>query len=241
MAYFNPRMFVDMRTRAKKHLRELEEFVVDLNRRLRASTRKRTHESIAAEVANQLATYSLASVFEVDIRDKNAKGKRPCAVVELRADELAWAKRRQYDGFVLLAADPELAHSGVELVQLYRAKDAVEKDFQTIKTDLKLRPIFHYTDSKVRAHVTVCMLALLLERTLEQRMDQAGKPMTAPACFEALAPGHLNMLATDPDAAPAYVLTEPTSAQRVLLDRLHMAHLIDQEQVTERLQPRSTA
>jgi hypothetical protein len=67
------------------------------------------------------------------------------------------------------------------------------------------------------------------ERTLEDRMRHAGKPMTAPACLEALATGHLNVLATDPDSTPAYVITEPTSAQRLLLERLRMDHLIDQE------------
>ena len=237
VAYFNPQMFVDKRTRATRHMREIREFVVDLNRRLRCSTKERTCESVLAEVTNKLTSYSLASVFDVDIRQSD-NPKRPLIEVRLRLDELAWAKRRQYDGFVLLVADPALAHSGVELVQLYRAKDAVEKDFQTIKTDIKLRPVFHYTDPKVRAHVTLCMLALLLERTLEDRVRHAGKPMTAPACFEELATGHLNVLATDPDSTPAYIITEPTSAHRLLLERLRMGHLIDQEQVTERLHPR---
>jgi len=52
-----------------------------------------------------------------------------------------------------------MARSG--LVSVYRAKDAVEKDFQTIKTDIKLRPVFHHTDPKVRAHLSLCMLTVL--------------------------------------------------------------------------------
>jgi len=240
VAYFNPQMFVDERTRAKKHLREIADFVADLNRRLRCSTKKRTRESIIAEVTNKLATYALVSVFDVDIRQRKNK-KRTLMEVQLPLNERAWAERRRYDGFVLLVADPALSHSGVEIVQLYRAKDAVEKDFQTIKSDIKIRPVFHYTDPKVRAHVTICMLALLLERTLEHRMRRAGTPMTAPACFEALATGHLNMLVTDPDVVPTYLITEATSTQRVLLERLCMGHIIDQEQVTERLHARPSA
>ncbi len=81
---------------------------------------------------------------------------------------------------------PDIPRSGAELVQLYRDKDAVEKDFQTIKDVVKLRPVYHHTDPKVRAHVTLCILALLLERTLEQRLRRSSMPMTAPACFEQL-------------------------------------------------------
>jgi len=47
-----------------------------------------------------------------------------------------------------------------ELCRTYRAKDAVETDFQVIKSLIKLRPVRHRTDAKVRAHVTLCMLAL---------------------------------------------------------------------------------
>lgn len=230
-------MFVDQRTLADTHRRAVQELVADLNRRLRRGRNQRTRESVYAEVANKLASLSLLSVFAIDLAEvEDDAGKH--LEVHLRFDEQAWARRRRYDGFVLLVAHPALAHSGVELVQLYRAKDMVEKDFQTIKSDLKLRPVFHYTDPKVRAHVTLCMLALLLERTLEARLRHAGQPRTAPACFEELAVGHLNLLATDPDAPPAYVLTEPTSTQRVLLAHLRMTHLADQEQLTERLHPR---
>lgn len=77
---------------------------------------------------------------------------------------------------------------------VYRDKDTVERDFRTIKSFVRLRPMFHYTDPKVRAHVTLCMLALLLERSLERRLALKNAPITAPACFEALAGCHLNVL-----------------------------------------------
>jgi hypothetical protein len=47
-------------------------------------------------------------------------------------------------------------------------------------------------DAKVRAHVTLCVLALLLQRVLEGRLTAAGRPMTAAACFETLATCRLN-------------------------------------------------
>ena len=139
---------------------------------------------------------------------------------------------------MLLVAHADLLQSAAEMVALYRAKDAVEKDFQTIKSDLELRPVFHHTDPKVRAHVSLCMLALLLERTMECRLRKAGKAMTAPAAFEELAGGHLNMVATGPDESVAYVATEPSTEQRELLARLRLEHLVDQDQMASRIDPR---
>jgi hypothetical protein len=155
----------------------------------------------------------------------------------LEFDEQEWHRRRQHDGFVLLVAHPEIPMKAGELVELYRAKDAVEKDFQTIKDVVRLRPVYHHTDPKVRAHVTLCMLALLLERTLEQRLRRSSMPMTAPACFETLASCHLNLLQTDPDMPPTYSLTEPSSEQRDLLKVLRMGDLVDAEEVTARVRP----
>ncbi|MFH1468757.1 MAG: hypothetical protein ABIO70_30495 [Pseudomonadota bacterium] len=71
--------------------------------------------------------------------------------------------------------------SAEQLVLLYFSKDVVEKDFQTIKSELDLRPIRHRTDLKVCAHVSLCMLALLLQRVAEQLMAAEGAPRTA-AC-----------------------------------------------------------
>ena len=62
---------------------------------------------------------------------------------------------------------------------LYREKNCVEQDFRHIKSEIELRPLWHHTDAKVRAHVTLCMLALLVDRILERTMREAGRAMTA--------------------------------------------------------------
>jgi transposase len=239
VAYFNPRMFVDQRALALNHLRLAEDYVAALNRQL-ASGSGRDPEKVRIEVANKLASLSLLSVYKVRLKTI-AKGRagRARLRVTLVLDKKAWRRRRRYDGFVLLVAHPELRHSAVDLVQLYRDKDTVEKDFRTIKSVLELRPVFHYTDPKVHAHVTLCILALLLERTLEERLRRSSQPLTtAPACFEELAGVHLNLLRSDADEEPAYCLTEPTQAQNALLRSLRLTHLIDDEEIATRIHPR---
>ena len=238
--YFNPQMFVDMRAMGERHRAEVEAYVRDLNARLRRKGNKATRESVYSDITGKLASRSMLSIYTVHIDEKDDDGHKHF-VVSLAFDEAAWNKRRSTDGFVLLVGHADLPQSAAEMVALYRAKDAVEKDFQTIKSDLELRPVFHHTDPKVRAHVSLCMLALLLERTLERRLRKAGKAMTAPAAFEELAAGHLNMVATGPDESIAYLATEPSVEQRELLARLRIEHLVDQDQMAARIEPRPAA
>jgi hypothetical protein len=50
-----------------------------------------------------------------------------------------------------------------KVVATYKSLAAVERDFWSIKTiDLDLRPIHHYTETRVKAHVFICTLAAYL-------------------------------------------------------------------------------
>ncbi len=237
VAYFNPQMFADQRITASRQRYRLESFIDDLNRRLRRGTRARDRESIVSEVDRKLGSLSMRSIAKTALSGDADTGWR----VEIGFDDDAWAKRRRYDGFVLLLSDPGLGRSAREVVQLYRDKDAVERDFRTIKTDLKLRPVFHHSDPKVRAHVTLCMLSLLLERTMEQELRATGRRMTAPSALETLQPCHLNQLAAGPGDIPGYVATTPDDEQRALLQGLGMTHLIDPKELPDRLTPRANS
>lgn len=136
----------------------------------------------------------------------------------------------------MLLAHPELPQSAKELVNFYRVKDTVEKDFQTIKSLVKLRPIYSYTDPKVQAHVTICMLALLVQRSLEQRLRTAGLPLTAPACIDVLKTCHLNQRRSDTE--PLYDITELNAAQQQVLAALGLEQLADDQALRARIRPR---
>lgn len=239
VVYFNPRMFVESRDRANRRRQRIDDFVADLNRRLAAATRTREKESVYTEVATTLIGHNLLGVYRIHIKSVAvANASRARWQVDLEIDEEEWRRRRRYDGFVLLVGHPELPQSARGLVQLYRDRDAVEKDFQTIKDVIKLRPVYHYTDPKVRAHVTLCMMALLMERTLERRLRQAGHKETAASCFEELGECRLNLLRVAPEQPAIYAVTDATAEQRAILKSLRLTDLVDDKEVTAGLHPR---
>jgi hypothetical protein len=233
VAYFNPERFVDERLRARMLRQRINAFVAELNTALAAPRCRHTASSIAAAVDRRLRQDSLLDVFDVRITETSVAGRTRYRVA-LVPDEAEWAHRRRYDGFTVLVAHPDLLHNAVDLCRLYRAKDAVEKDFQIIKSVIELRPIRHRDDAKVRAHVTLCMLALLLERTLQRRL--AGH-LSAEAALELLASCDVNLFAGR-NGPPLYIITQPDTDQQAILRTLRLQHLVDDGHLAERITPR---
>ena len=221
---FNPEAFLNERSAARETRRTLEAFLADLNRRLRSKSSRRKPGSIEHEVTQQLDRRKLRNIFTIHVHDRDGRPQ-----VDLECDEEAWAHGQRYHGFNVIVAHPELRLEASQLVELYFAKDAVEKDFQTIKSEVELRPVHHRTDAKVRAHVTICVFALLLLRWIEQKLAAAGLSMKATTALEALAPVHLNRLRTEPTAA--YTVTERTPEQQRLVDALGLAQLLRDDEI----------
>ena len=61
----------------------------------------------------------------------------------------------------------ELEFSSADVVAYYRDLWHVEQAFRMSKSDLKARPIFHYTQDAIRAHILVCFMALMMGKYLE--------------------------------------------------------------------------
>jgi transposase len=237
VVYFNPEMFVRQRLRERKHEQKLYEFVGDLNRRLSSPYSRMDEHAVRFEVTHYLAQIDQLSLYELSISEENEDERRRYQVKLTRIDE-QWHKRRKYDGFVLLVAHQQVRQSAAELAYLYRDKDAIEKDFRTIKSELELRPVYHRTDPKVRAHVALCMLALLLERGLEVKLEAAGKKMRAEACLQTLSGCHLNLYEKHELLDCLYSATRVTPEQRSLLKALGLTDLANDRYIAQRIQPR---
>ncbi|MBT9171196.1 MAG: hypothetical protein DDT18_01568 [Actinobacteria bacterium] len=79
--------------------------------------------------------------------------------------------------YILRTPEPEL--EAVEIIQAYRDLADVERAFRTMKSVLDLRPFFHRTADRVRAHVFICVLAYLLEKLMEKALQRAQMPLSA--------------------------------------------------------------
>jgi len=62
---------------------------------------------------------------------------------------------------------PEAVLSNEQVVKHYHDLWRVEQAFRMSKSDLKARPIFHYTHDAIRAHVIICFMALMIGKFIE--------------------------------------------------------------------------
>jgi hypothetical protein len=238
VAYFNPERFVDQRINLEHRRQQILAFEEELNQRLANKRSRMTRDAILAAVDRRLRRDDLLESYEVSVGEQRI-GEYIHHRVHLEPVAAEWERRRRFHGFSVIVAHADLEHSAADLCLLYRAKDMVEKDFQLIKSVVELRPIRHRTEAKVGAHVTLCMLALALERALEQRL---GGKRTADAVLEMLGTCHLNLYrGTKDQAQPLYALTEANPDQVALLQQIHMPLLVDDGDVAARITPRPLA
>jgi hypothetical protein len=229
---FGPERFVQDRTEAFARRAEFNGMVEDISSALAGADCRRKASSILTELGTFLKRWSLGDVVDVAVVTRPDAGR----VLEVTWNEPRWREKRRTDGLTFLVAHPALTQPAAEIADLFAARDQVEKAFQTIKSTVHLRPIRHWTDAKVRAHVTICMLALLLERMLERRLRDGGNPLSGPRAVETLATCHLNQL--DGAKVPLYLLTVPTPEQNKILETLSYADLTTPEGLVQIIHPR---
>jgi Transposase DDE domain len=89
----------------------------------------------------------------------------------LRIDKTAVRAEARLDGkFLLRTSDPTLSAEDVALG--YKQLFQIESAWREMKTILDLRPIHHRKEDRIRAHVILCWLALLLIRIAENQTGQ---------------------------------------------------------------------
>lgn len=86
----------------------------------------------------------------------------------LRIDRAAAAREAHYDGKWLLRTS-DLTLTGEDLAAAYKQLLAVERGWRDCKSSLGLRPVYHHREDRIRAHIQLCWLALLLIRVAETR------------------------------------------------------------------------
>jgi Transposase DDE domain len=134
----------------------------------------------------------------------------------LRLDAQAIAAEAKLDGkFLLRSSDPHL--SAEDIAAGYKQLLAVERGWRDMKQLLDLRPIYHRREDRIRAHVLLCWLALLLIRITEITTGRTWTTVRA----------ELQRLHVGSFTGPAGTFrqrTELTAEQKAILGALDLPH-----------------
>ena len=152
-------------------------------------------------------------------------------------DEKKKLQAGKLDGFWLLVTNHfekegnDFAQNTKSVVQPYRDKVVIESSFRDIKSFIEICPVHVWKSEHVRAHYTICVLAHLIDRTLslhlhEREGNESKEIVSHERLYEELAGCRLNHVKLSGQPS-LYILTEPTSRQKDLLERLGMKHLVE--------------
>jgi hypothetical protein len=202
--------------RARKRLALLEATDVELAKIVAAVVAGRLSGAgkIGVRVGKVVGRYKMAKHYTLTITDDTFVFTRDTDQITAEA---------ALDGIYVIATTmaPEQMDAA-KVVATYKSLARVERDFRCLKAiDLDLRPIHHYTETRVRAHVFICMLAAYLTWHLRQ----AWAPLTftdenRPEAADPVAPARRSK---DADAKAATKTTTdelPARSFTALLDHL---------------------
>jgi len=132
----------------------------------RARSPLRGEQAIALRVGRVIARFHMAKHFALSITATTLTWQRKTAAIAAEA---------ALDGlYVIRTSVPAPQLDAAAAVAAYKSLAQVERAFRSIKTvDLQVRPVFHYSVPRVRAHVFLCMLAYYVEWHMRQQL----KPM----------------------------------------------------------------
>jgi hypothetical protein len=100
------------------------------------------------------------------------------ATGRLTLDRKKIAAEELLDGKFLVSTSDETL-SPEEIVAGYKALWKIERAFRDLKHVLDVRPVYHRLDDRIRAHVLLCWLALLLVRVAENETGQTWRELRA--------------------------------------------------------------
>ena len=184
----------------------------------REKRRLKGREKIALRVGKVIAKYKMAKHFELDITETSLSYRR-------NADAIA--AEAALDGLYIVRTSVSAADLDAEqTVRAYKGLSVVERAFRSLKTvDLKVRPIYHYAASRVRAHVLLCMLAYYVEWHMRQRLkallfDDEEPEVAEAARPSVVAPAEASPSAQDKARSKRTASGESVQSFRTLLDNL---------------------
>ena len=68
--------------------------------------------------------------------------------------------------------------SPAEVVQRYKSLADIERGFKVLKSEIEIAPVFHRLPERIKAHASICFIALILYRVMRQRLKLAGSDLS---------------------------------------------------------------
>jgi transposase len=138
-------------------------------RKLAAEVQRRRHKPLTAvaislKAGKIIGRHKMAKHLQLDIADASFRWARNTASID---------REKQLDGiYIIRTSEPATAFSPGDCVRTYKRLSLVEQAFRCLKgLDLLVRPIRHWVEPRVRAHLFLCLLAYYVEGQMRKALQ----------------------------------------------------------------------
>jgi transposase len=162
----NP-ILADERARKREELLKATEKDLDVIVRAtqRAKNPLKGKEQIGLRVGRVIGQRKMEKHFELTITETSFS--------YARREEKIHAEAALDGLYVIRSSVPKESMTADQLVSAYKSLSRVERAFRSMKSvDLHVRPIYHFNDDRIRAHVFLCMLAYYVEWHMRDRLRE---------------------------------------------------------------------
>ncbi len=130
----------------------------------RSRGRKLSDGGARARFYHEVCEAHMARIVRVDLKRE---------LFSYSIDEHALAHARLMDGKLLLVTNAADLSPG-EVVKRYKSLADIERGFRVLKSEIEIGPIHHRLPDRIRAHATICFIALILYRVMRTRLHAGG-------------------------------------------------------------------
>lgn len=126
--------------------------------------RKLSDSGAKARFFHEVAEAHLSKIVKVDLKSE---------LFTYDIDAQALERAQTMDGKLLLVTNvADLTPA--QIVARYKSLADIERGFKVLKSEIEIAPVYHRLPERIRAHASICFMALILYRVMRQRLKLAG-------------------------------------------------------------------
>lgn len=138
--------------------------------------RKLSDSGAKARFFHEVADARLTRIIKVDLASD---------LFTYDIDDQALQRAELMDGKLLLVTNVKDL-TPLEIVSRYKALADIERGFKVLKSEIGIAPVFHRLPERIKAHASLCFMALIVYRVMRQRLKLANSTLSPEAALDKL-------------------------------------------------------
>jgi transposase len=138
--------------------------------------RKLSDSGAKARFYHEVRESHLGNIIKVDLKGE---------LFSYAIDEDALKLAQMMDGKLLVVTNVKDIEPQ-KIIERYKSLADIERGFKVLKSELEIGPVYHRLPERIRAHASICFMALILHRVMRMRLRASNAGLTPERALQAL-------------------------------------------------------